>query len=101
MNLSSTIFSSGETPLTVSSIGADWRNILEVPGTALVNSITIVNEGDAAGFWRLWSSDADVSPSIRLPAHSSTTVPAPGFSGAVQVKAEARLLTGLFAFGIA
>lgn len=102
-----TIYTSGEEPIEA---GDEWATLLEVPGHSLVNYISVVNEGDLPGFWRLVSTSGTETPSVRLPCgggdagsrRAGFNIPCPGWSGTLQVRVGVigGRLTGLFAWGM-
>jgi hypothetical protein len=59
-----TIVSSGELPQEAST--DDWTSVLEIPQGTIVNSITLINEGDWPGFWRVVEGEVPTAPA-RLP----------------------------------
>jgi hypothetical protein len=102
------IASSGDS--AVETADNEWTDVLEIPGTAVVNWITLINEGDWSGYWRLTDGDG-ATTATRLVAgagepggrRSVINIPCPGLSGArLQVK-KALMgdhLTGIYAFGM-
>lgn len=87
-----TIHSTGDGGFETST--DDWEDVLEIPGTSLVNSVTLINEGDWAGYWRFTDDDGS-TPAVRLAAGAGEpgerrhglVIPTPGLSGArLQVK---------------
>lgn len=60
------VHSTGESPISVES--DDWEDVLEFPGTEVFTGmLTILNEGDWPGFWRIVGADG-TTPAVRLPA---------------------------------
>jgi hypothetical protein len=104
------VHSSGEEAISTEGQGDDWVDLLTVPGSSIANWISVVNEGDFAGFWRLVSEDGETAPA-RLPCGGGSpgerragfNIPCPGFSGGrLQVKRGllGGHLTGLWAFAM-
>jgi hypothetical protein len=100
------VVSSGETPKIASD---EWITVLEIPGTNLINWISVVNNGDEPGFWRLVDLDGNESPPAHLivgggepgSRRAGFNIPCGGFSGKFQIRADGgRLVTGVFAFGM-
>jgi hypothetical protein len=91
------MISSGETPIETST--ADAETLLTVPAGVTVRNVSIVNEGDGAGFF----SDDGGETWGRLPVGPvSISLPYPqGFGGTITIKREdasSSDLTGVYAF---
>lgn len=102
------LLTSGEEAQVVETDG--WVDLLVISGQDIVNWITIVNEGDWPGFWRITDDvNGGETPAIRLACGSGESggrragvnIPCSGLSGAtIQVKKGLMGgdLSGLFAF---
>jgi hypothetical protein len=88
--------------------GADeWKTILDF---GVVNWLTVVNNGDLAGEWRLMDNSGEATDAAHLPVgagepgqrRAAFNIPCPGFTGKLQVKASSigERLTNLHAFGM-
>lgn len=101
--------------------GDEWETVLEI--TSPVDWISVINEGDEPGFWRLVTAKLESKTDIfqqvensfkdhateaaRLPAgggepgsrRAGFNIPAAGFIGKLQVRGpgDGRRLTGIFA----
>lgn len=84
----------------------EWVTVLEVGASQTIDYITLHNDGEAPGFWRLVDLflEAQATDPARLEAGPSiTTIPCPGLKGAkLQVKRDLLdgHLKGVYAWGM-
>jgi hypothetical protein len=101
-----TMFSSGESPIEETK--GEWTDVLEIPGTSIVGWMTVINEGDWPGWFRLVDAQGEGAV-CRLPCgggesgerRASLAIPCPGFSGGRLQVRKGLLggdLTGVYAF---
>lgn len=100
------IASSGDEP---KSAGDEWVTVLDVEGTRLINWISLINEGDSPGFWRLVDVAGAATAECRLPVgggdvgsrRMAMNITCPGFSGQLQIRSGVLggRVEGIYAFG--
>jgi hypothetical protein len=94
-----TIHSTGDMGYETSSDG--WEDCMEIPGSSVVNHVTIINEGDWAGWWRFADDEGNATPPVRLAAGAGepgerrhgVVIPTPGLSG-VKLQVRRSLMGG-------